>query len=265
MTNAALVYLYGVVAAGAPEPPAALSGVDGGAVRLLPAGPIAAVVGDVAAADYAEGVLDVRLRDVEWVGARGVAHERVLTWFADRGPVVPLTLFSLHRSEARLRDRLTEREAHLQSALRRLEGRREWGVKLWRVDAAFAAGVTALSEPLRTLDAELESTTPGRRFLLTRKRDALRADEGRRVSADVVQRVFVALRDAADEARALPIPPPDAASRERALVLHAAFLVSESGFDAFQARLRELAAELQPSGFDWEFTGPWPAYRFVAF
>ena len=261
MTAPSLSYLYGIVAVAAPDP-SGVAGLEGAPVRLVRAGDVAGIVSDVPADDYAESVLDARLADLDWVGVRGLAHERVLTWFEDRGTVVPLAPFSLHASDARVVDRLTEQHDRLHAELARLAGRREWGVRVWREERRFAERVDALSAPLRALAEEERAATPGRRFLIARKRDALRADEARRVSAELVERVLSRLRARAEEGKALPIPAAPGV-RERTLLLHAAFLVSADRYAGFEGEVQALAAATQDDGFAWEFTGPWPPYHFA--
>jgi hypothetical protein len=75
--------------------------------------------------------------------------------------------------------------------------------------------------------------------------------------------VFEALAGRAEAAKALPTSVAGAAEPARPLVLKAVFLVAESSFDAFRDELSRLAGEYRPLGFEWEFTGPWPAYHFV--
>lgn len=257
-----LTYLYGIVPADAPEPPPELQGLEEGAVRLLRVAEVAAVVGSVPGAIYGAESLDARLGELGWVGERGVAHERVLTWFADRGPIVPLSLFSLHEDDERVRDRLALQAPRLRAILERLEGRREWGVKVRRIDATLAAHLDLLSPRLRGLAAEIESAPPGRRFLLQKKRDSMRGEELRAVSADAARTLFEQLESCAERAARLPITT-SAGEVERTLVLHAAFLVSEAGFPAFQQRLSEAAHRYSRLGFEFEFTGPWPPYHFA--
>jgi hypothetical protein len=257
-----LTYLYGIVPAEAADPPADLSGVDGGAVRLLRGDRVAALVSDVAAHAYADEVLDARLADLSWVGERGLAHERVLDWYAERGPVIPLSLFSLHRDDGRVRDRFEGEAERFERSLEKLRGRREWGVKLWRDDARLSEHLGELSPAVAALAAEIESAPPGRRFLLEKKREALRAEEMRRVSARISHEVYAQLRAAAERSVTAPIPP-TAPQAARTIVLHGAFLVSDDGFAAFQRRLSELAGTFQPTGFEFEFTGPWPPYHFA--
>jgi hypothetical protein len=262
MEQETLVYLYGVVPADAEAPPPALTGVEGAPVRLVRLARVAAVVSDVPAAVYADEALDARLEDLAWVGERGLAHEGVLDWFAERGAVLPSALLSLHHDDDRLRGRLEEDEARLAAQVEGLRGRREWGLKLWRHDAQLTERLAELSPALQAIAAELETAPPGRAFLLGKKRDTLQAEELKRLSVRVVHAVFDALRGVAERSASVPIPPAPARG-ERTLVLHAAFLVTEEGFAAFQRRLGELAGEFQPFGFEFEFTGPWPPYHFA--
>ena len=169
MPDETLVYLYGIVAAGAPDPPASLAGIGGGAVRLVRAGGLAAIASDVRAQEYSERALAAGLTDVGWAGARAAEHERVLTWFVDRTTVVPSSPFSLHESEERLVQRLAEQAPAMLDALRRLEGHEELGVRVWRVEEPFAVRVLELSPALRELEAERHAATPGRRYLLGRR------------------------------------------------------------------------------------------------
>lgn len=262
MEEPTLTYLYAVVPGDAPEPPPELRGLEGAPVRLLRAGGVAGVVGDLPAEVYAEEALDARLTDLPWVGERGAAHEAVLLWYADRGPVVPLALFSLHRGEAQVRARLEGDAERLRGVLERLRGRREWGVRLWRVDERVADHLDRLSPRLKALAEETRDAAPGRRFLLQKKRAGLVQEELRAVGAEAARRVYAALRPLAAESALLPLPS-GAAGEGRTLVLGAAFLVDEPAFAAFQRGVTEAAHRWGESGFELEFTGPWPPYHFA--
>jgi hypothetical protein len=256
-----LTYLYGVAPADAPEPPADLEGIDGAPVRVVRGDRMAGVVSNVAAEHYSDAALDERLADLGWVGPRGIAHERVLDWFAERGPLVPLSLFSLHRDESRVLERLAADADRLERVLARLSGRREWGVKLWREESIAADHLAELSPAAAQMQGEIDQAPPGKQFLLRKKLDAFRAEELRRVSTRISHQVYAELRSAADGSVSVQIPP-SAGAANRTLILHAAFLVPDGGFETFRGRLSALAGGLRPRGFDFEFSGPWPAYHF---
>lgn len=257
-----LTYLYGIVPVDAPDPPTDLAGLDGGPVHVLRGERVAGLVSEVAAADYSAERVDARLSDLAWVGERGVAHEQVLDWFAERGPVIPLSLFSLHQDAARVLERLGGDEARFKLVLEKLRGRREWAVKIWREDAVLGEHLGELSPAIAALGEQIANAPPGRRFLLEKKREELKSDEMRRVSARVVHEIYAQLRSSADRAQTLPLPA-SAPQTGRSLALYAAFLVTNEGFTGFQAVLSQLAATFRPSGFDFEFTGPWPPYHFT--
>ncbi len=260
MEQEALLYAYGIVPAGSVQPEEDLRGLDGTAVGLLPIGEVAAVIGLLPAEVYSDDALNARLDDLDWVGERGVAHERVLDWFAERGPIVPLSLFSLHRDAERLTARIAADAQAFADTLERLRGHREWGVKLWRRDAEAREGIDQLSPSLQALGKQIEEAPAGRRFLLERKREAMRAEEVRAVSARLAHELFAALRAAASDGAAIPIPP--AAGGDRVLLLHAAFLVADDAFADFQRAITAEAGRISGAGFELEFTGPWPPYHF---
>jgi hypothetical protein len=254
-----LLYLYGIVPPDTSEPPAELRGVHGAPVRLLDAGGARSVVSEVAEADFSAEAIDARLKEVEWVGARGAEHERVLTWFVDRGTIIPFSLFSLHRDARALAERLEGMSAEIGAALAGLAGRREWGVRIWADDAALAERADRLSPRLAGLREELEEASPGRRFLLTKKLDKLRADEARRLARERAAAAFDRLRKRAEAAARTPAP---SRGGERRLVLDAAFLVPDDGYERFEREVGGVAGELAEAAMDVQFTGPWPPYHF---
>jgi hypothetical protein len=256
-----LIYLYGVVPSDTADPPSELPGIEGAAVRLLRAGEIAGVVSPVPAAAYGEAVLDARVADLEWVGPRAVSHEDVLTWFVDRGPVIPLRPFSLHRSLAAVRERLEAGRDGFVRTLSRLAGRREWGIKVWRRERELTNHLEELSAPVRALTAEIRAASPGKRYLLTRKLAGLQAEELRIASAAAAAEIFAALQPAAEASRRLALPP--TGGGERALILHSAYLVADERFADFQDAVNRVGGRFSPVGFELEFTGPWPPYHFA--
>lgn len=256
-----LIYLYGIVSAEAPDADL-LEGLDGSAVRVLRVGRIGAVISDVPSAAYADDSLNARLDDLAWVGARGMEHERVLDWYAERGAVLPLSLFSIHSDEERVRRRLATDEAEYERSLNRLLGRKEWGIKLWRNEAGVIEGIDRMSASLQALNAEIESAPPGRKFLLERRRGSMRTEEVRTLSGRIAHDLFSALREVADGAVSMRLPA-GMTGTERTLLLHAAYLVADTDFPVFQTAVTEEAGKLAGSGFELEFTGPWPPYNFT--
>jgi hypothetical protein len=260
LSHDSLLYLYGVVPEGSPEP-SGLDGLENAPVRLVRTGSLAGIVSDVPAGEYSEAALDRATSDLAWVGERGVAHDRVVLWFADRTTVVPLAPFSIHADEARVRERLESDATRFESAIQRLAGAREWGVRA-RSGDDLPAAVARRSERIVGLDREIAAASPGRRYLLAKRRDGEVADEVRGFASRLAERTCSELEPLARQARRLSITADRAIDAPDSLLLDLVFLVDDDRYEPFRERLSAWVVE-NADGLRWEFTGPWPPYHFA--
>ncbi len=255
-----LQYVYAVVPTGT-DVSGAPPGIDGARVERVDDGGVAALVSRVAA-EYGQD-LGERLADVAWLGPRAAAHDAVLTWASDAGPVVPLPLFSLFRTADAVTRMLRDRASELSTLLETSSRGREYGVRLFRVDDELRDALPEFSPAVATLAREAAAaTSPGQGYLVARKLDAARKEELRRVSADVATRALHRLAASSLASAQDPMPAPTGAHVGVA-VLNASFLVAHERVDDFRAAVTELVSEYGGRGFRIEFTGPWPPYHFT--
>ena len=256
-----LLYVYGFVPPGADPPPPELSGMDGGAVRVLDLGPFAAATSEVDARSYTAGALEQRMGDVAWVGARGVEHERVVTWFADNATIVPVRLFTLFSSRAALLEESVTRREGITASLQRFRDLREWDLKVSYDLSTLSGHLRELSEEAAAMDAEITAAAPGRRYLLERKREDLTRREAPAAARRQARELLAELTPFAEEVTELDIPP----SREGLpVVLDAALLVSNPASAELRRVVSERTAQLEGIGIHARLTGPWAPYRFVS-
>jgi hypothetical protein len=257
---ASLIYLYGFVGADAPEPPASLRGLAGGAVSLVAAGGVRAVIGRVPAEEYAAGSIDERLGDLRWVGEQGLAHERVVAWFVDRVTILPAPLLTLYSTESALAGAAAARADELRAQMRSLEGQREWDLKVtWDPERAQAAA-GELSPEIRALEERIAAANPGAAYLLERKRVQLALEHA---AAGCRERAERLLDDVAAHARATERLPLPKTGDDGPVLLYAALLVPRAAEPALIAAVEERRGELERVGMDAKLSGPWAAYRFV--
>jgi hypothetical protein len=256
-----LYYVYAVVPSTAAIR-SAPAGVDGLPVELTTEGNVAALVSRVSAAAYGAG-LDDRIADVAWLAPRATAHDAVMTWASDSGPVVPLPLLSLFRSEAAVRDMLVERHGELTSLLAHVARGREYGVRIFRLDDELRGVLGAFSPSIAALEADAAAAaSPGQGYLLTRKLEAARKDELRRVAGSVATAAFADLASRSLESVQEP-PPKSTSDQTGAAILNAAFLVAHDRVDDFRSAVTAFVRDYERRGFRVEFTGPWPPYHFA--
>lgn len=254
-----VVYLYGFVPAitaldGAP------AGIDDRAVEAIELDGAHALVSRLPADDYAAAALDTRMEDLGWVAARGLAHERVVAWFVDHGEIVPAPLFTLFSSVAALKADAGRRAAHIRQTLERFAGLREWDVKLGYRAEQLAQQAGEVSDEVRALDDEIAAATPGKRFLLERKRADLAKREVVHAARRIADELFDELRAHAHDAVRLALP---GGAAELPVVLSAALLIDRAGEAGLVERLETRARALHPLGVELSFSGPWAAYRFM--
>jgi hypothetical protein len=257
-----LCYVYGVMRSSADATTAPV-GIDGGSVSLIPNGDVAALATSVNADDYTPAKVEALTADVDWVSSRAVAHDQVLTWASDNGAVIPFPMWTLFRDGKAVKAMLSKRLGELERTFRRIGDGREFIVRVYVEPNALQSHLADHSAELSKLQADAAKASPGQRYLLERKIDNLRRDTGRDVSARVATEVHDALRAVSFESVREPPVNSGAAREQGRAILNASFLVAPAKVVEFQRSLTAMVTRYEPSGFKFDFTGPWPPYHFV--
>ncbi|WP_326599822.1 GvpL/GvpF family gas vesicle protein [Streptomyces sp. NBC_01803] len=247
-----LWYVYAVTRGGAgDELPAGLRGVDDGPPAAVPDDGLAAVVSRVPARDFAEEPLRARLTDLAWLERTARGHQRVVDGLLAGGGVLPLRLATVCRDEAGIRRLLTVNHARFTAALDRLDGRAEWGVKVYADPPAPGSARAPAAKP-----------ASGRDYLRQRGRQRQAEGGTRREAEDAVRSVHDALVRAAEGARLHPPQDARLSGEPGQNLLNGAYLVRREDGQAFCALAGELAGRL--TGLRLSLTGPWAPYSFTA-
>ena len=89
-----------------------------------------AIVQSVPEAEYSEAALAAGLQNLDWVGPRAIAHERVIEAFLSARALLPMQLFTLFTSDDRVVQHVHSDRARIRRILKRIEQRVEWGLRL---------------------------------------------------------------------------------------------------------------------------------------
>jgi hypothetical protein len=240
-----LLYIYGLVedtaALAATDSPGA--GIAGAAVRLLPAGPFAALVSDVSPGPIAQTRRNM------------IAHTSVLERAIAKTNVLPVRFGTVAPDTAAFARCIAANANSFGTALREIEGRVELGIKAsWREGVVYADIIAADAELCRLRDRL--RTRPASETYYER------VELGRRVEAALVARRE--LETAAILAELLPLSERDVElhTLDGDMILNRAFLVrreQEALFDAQVQAVSERCAER----ISFRYIGPVPPYNFV--
>jgi Gas vesicle synthesis protein GvpL/GvpF. len=241
-------YLYAIARSDAAGALPGLPGVGGAAVRALHDGELICAVSDVDLDEFGEDALRRNLEDLGWLERIAREHDAVVRALAEQAATVPLRMATICRDDGSARDRLHAMRDGAEAVLAVLDGREEWGVKLYGSDRAPEPAVAARpasgTDYLRQRQQELADRTSAQ-------------DDAARDAEQVYGRLgaFAARRcqHRPQDARLSGIAAP--------MVLNAAFLVDRERVAAFRAEAEELASQRPPDTL--VVTGPWPAYSFV--
>ncbi|MFD3911764.1 GvpL/GvpF family gas vesicle protein [Streptomyces sp. NPDC058603] len=246
---------------------ATLPGLGGNSpVRPLSLGALTAVVQHVEAARFSEDAWRERLSDQGELERCARAHHHVVSAVAARGATVPLPLATLYRSDERARQGLRQDAERFHTVLRRIEGRVEWGVKVY---AAPPPRPAAAQTPAPSLSSSPSSAGAGRgrpssgdgRAYLDRKRGIRKRREQQHDEAlRAAETVDTAMRTVAAASRHLRTHVQEPLEPRRTQVLNAAYLVDEKRYDDVARTVRALR---RSTGMDIEMSGPWVPYSFV--
>ena len=252
------VYVFAVCRSADASRLARLPGLDGsiGPVRALPFGELVAVVQDVPAADLSPEAWTQRLTDARELERCARAHHAVVTAAAADGPAVPMALAVLYNGDNRARAALSADADRFRAALGRIEGRVEWGVKVYA-----ARPETPPGPPAKVDDPDGAAPSGAGRAYLERMRGLQRArEDGHAAALRAAREVHAALRELAVEARTLRLHEAQPTGDRRTQLLNAAYLVARTDGERIAAAVEALRHR---TGTQIELSGPWVPYSFA--
>jgi hypothetical protein len=260
-------YVYAITGAGPQKWLADTVGVDADRpLELVRHEELQAVVSRVSLEEFGQVGLDARATDPQWVEEKVRAHDRVIkSAMAAGGAVIPCRFCTVLRGADDVRRLVATHRDAIRATLAALDGKQEWGVKVYARPAAEVAREMAEAHAGSASDDPGAGGRTGTAYLQRRKHeDGLRA-EAARAARSRAAACHEQLAAEADDAAVLPRRSRGNGGRwaEDEPVLNAAYLVSEVRTEQFHATVAEMSERHRPFGLEFEVTGPWPPYNFV--
>jgi hypothetical protein len=251
-------YAYGVVRAETADG-FRLSGVHPGhPVTMVREGALAAVASQIPLEEFGESRLREHLEDMGWVEATARAHEAVLDEVQSRVTVIPMRMCTVYRNEDGVRELLRKESEPLLEALGHLEGKAEWGVKVF----ADSEGVPSAADDPRE-QIEPAGAAPGAAYMQRKRAERDAHERLEELLEEVSTQIHDRLAAVAFDGLLLPPQRSEATGRDDEMILNGVYLVLDEAGESFHAAVRELRSKFAPMGIELEPTGPWPAYNFV--
>ncbi len=262
-----MLYLVGVARAGElasfashgiePHEPDASDTPGAHAVTIDAGGtPLDALVVEVPRDLFAGPDAEDRLQDVTWLRPRAERHEAIVRAARARASMMPVGFGGVFSSTDALAAKLADHADAILAFLDETANRDEWSLKAW-VSRSEAI------ERAKAAIAEDQAARPGDGAAYLRARrlegeaESLAEDHALGLVEGLIEDLGDTIEDATERRTTSVEDDPD-----RWLIAHVALLIDRDTRAAFDARLDDLAADLDREGLHLELTGPWSPYSF---
>lgn len=250
-----VVWVYAVTGADGATWSGAPAGVDEAPVRAVAEGDVAALVSDVAAAEYEQPELDRRVADPAWLEPRATAHQDVnAAAHAALRSSLPVPFATIYRADDGVRDMLRARSAELGAKLNALERRAEWVVALYRDTVEAAEHLARVREAMAP--RETVAAGAGRRYLEARKGEGERRSELGRLDEEAAAAARQAVGRVSKTAFEEPI-----VEGSGDVVARTTYVLRRGDEPRFDDALSRFNSDWRERGYELRATGPWPPYR----
>jgi hypothetical protein len=225
-----------------------VAGIDGARIRGVEVGGVTCLVSDVDLDEFGEEPLRKNLERIDWLERVAREHDAVIKAVARIVAVLPLRLATVYWDDASASAEVTRHHDAVCAALDRVDGRDEWGVKVYRM-------------PVDEAPEQTSRATSGAEYLRRRRAQVAQQTSDRGADDELAARIFDEFAAVADDSRRHRPQDPSLTGRRQPMLLNAAFLVARCDEDRFRAAVSALADERPPGAV--ELTGPWPPYSFA--
>lgn len=251
-------YIYGVAASGR-----AISlgpiGIEGNEIYTIPYGGFCAIVHSCPAAPYQSG-------DEETVKKWVRRHQDVLDEAKNElGVVIPMGFDTILQSKDEVvspdqivKDWLKEDSERFQLVMEKIKSRDEYGVQIFYSPRVIAKLISEESQEIRKIREEMAAKSPGTAYLYKQKVERAVKAEIERLANDWFKDFYARVKRHCDD---IVVEKTRKADRNKVMLLNLSCLVARERVDNLGEELEKIN---NTEGFSVHFSGPWPAYSFVA-
>ncbi|MEI6576746.1 MAG: GvpL/GvpF family gas vesicle protein [Bacteroidota bacterium] len=213
--------------------------------------------------EFSEENLKINISDVIWLEKNAREHIRIISQIMNLCDVIPLRLGTIFLSEDSLRNFISDYAGSFRENFQFIGGKEEWAVKIFCDRKLLGNQIDELSHTMADMETQIKASSPGKAFLLRRKKTDLVEIEIDNLCRTFGQEYFEALKVVSDETCLNNLLPKEFTGRTDTMILNATFLVSQNNVSTFIEKLDVIRKRDRDSVFFIEESGPWPAFSFV--
>ena len=222
------------------------------------------VVKMVPNSEFSEENLKKNLSDLGWLDTNAREHIRTISLLMEDYNVIPFNFGTIYNSQDSLEKFIRDYYDSLIEKFELIGGKEEWGIKIYYNRNVLIEQIDELSTEAADLENQIMASSPGKAFLLRRKKSELIKNELNRLTKTYGQEYYNEIKQLSDATTLNNLLPKELTGREDTMILNAAFLIQRVKANDFNASIISLKKKCVNVGFDIEVTGPWPPFSFIS-
>jgi hypothetical protein len=235
-----------------------------GKVEFLSVEPYWVGVKFVSPDEFSEENLKKNLSDLAWIEVKTRDHIRVISGIMRNHTVIPFKFGTIFRSAESLQKFIQEYSSSLAANFHAIQDKEEWAVKIYCDKKVLNRQMSELSEDVKALEKQILESSPGKAFLLSRKKNELIEQNIGKLMKINGQKCFEEYKNISHVSRINNLLPREVTEREDDMILNAVFFIDKTKAADF-VRIADLQeGKYRSVGFSFEVTGPWPPFSFVS-
>ena len=209
--------------------------------------------------DFSEENFPENIQNVVWFEAKVREHHSIVNALAGYVTLLPFKFATVFYSEENVKAMLRQYESPMKDRLRQLVGKQEWSLKVWGSYDEVTGYVDVSNSEVRSLKKELVKSSPGKAFLLKKKKEDLLKSATQSFFLEQVQKCLHDLTPFSYKntlQRGVTVGGGE-------IGLKAAFLIAKDETEPFLHEIEKRREALKAVMINLECTGPWPPYNFA--
>lgn len=222
------------------------------------------IVKEVSPDEYNYENLRKNFSDLRWIEAGARDHIRVICDVMKDHPVIPFKFSSVFNTIESLEKFIIGYYDSLTAKMNEIQGKEEWSVKIYCNKDILNRNIEENDKEVRKLEEQIIQSTPGKAFILGRKKADLISNQAEEAIRKYGQMCYDDLAGCCVSERIGNLMAREVTGHDDDMILNAAFFVSDVGVDQFTRTAEQLQEKLRDIGLTLEITGPWPPFNFVS-
>jgi len=247
-----------------------MKGIDErGGVFIIPFRELEAVVSKVSLEEFESKEIQKRAQEeINWIIEKSVIHEKVVEEAMRRNDkilsVIPMKFGTVFKNREGLEKSLNKYYKKFKTTLEKLEGKQEWGIKLYLVDRKkFEQGVKSKSQIIKEKEKEIADLPEGAAYFLEGKLSELISRDIDKKLKEMQKALFEGFKNYSEQSVEGKILEKELTGRLEPVILNASYLIKKEKVEDFRNEAERVNQKIIPKGFILEISGPWPPYNFI--